>query len=74
MTEIIAVEVATNTKGDLLWVRRYPMSRIGAPGDTFIENAIEYKVIASAYTEGKHGAGLVEHVCEEIGGAGELHG
>ena len=60
------VEIATNQKGDVLWIEPYPFNRIFAPGDSFVKDSVEYVVIRSAITFGKCGGVLVEHVIKEV--------
>jgi len=58
---LAAAEIVINEKNEVLWVERYVFSRIHDPGQLFIRDYKEYKVVASAATPGDLGGVLVEH-------------
>jgi hypothetical protein len=61
-----AAEIAVDESGEVLWVERYILRRTHGPGETFIRDYKEYRVVATVVTYGKHGGALVETVCRLI--------
>ena len=59
---IQAIEIRFDETGGILKIAPWLFSRIHRPGDTFIDDWKEYRVIASELTVGKYGGALVEHV------------
>lgn len=66
------IEVATYANGDLLWVEKYLPRNKPSIGQTFVVDYIEYRVIGSSFTQGQHGAALLEHVVEIVGSTRKL--
>lgn len=73
----IIIEVASNTKGEILWMERYRFSRMSAIGEKFVRDSKQYVVMAAAIVDGDYGAALLEHVVEECPDCGRhvcVHG
>lgn len=66
----IAVEVATDERGKVLWIERYLLARIHGPGESFIKDSVGYEVVRAGFTNGICGGVLVEHVVRKTRRAG----